>query len=134
VPAVRAAAIRAIGAIGNEDAVALARPMTVDRDSRIRATAAVVLASSDSANDVMLAETTLLELCADTGEQGAAARRDVASAVRQIDDPRFRRLLIPLLSDPTRRSPTRRCAASRRQARPTSCSCRRWCRCCGTGS
>lgn len=99
VAAVRAAAIRAMGAIGNEDALALARPMTGDRDSRIRATAAVVLASSDSANDVLLAEATLLELCAATGEQGAAARRDVASAVRQIEDPRFRRLLIPLLSD-----------------------------------
>jgi ATP:ADP antiporter, AAA family len=100
VPSVRAAAIRAIGAIGNEDAYALARPMTNDRNSRIRATAAVVLAGSDAHGDVMLAEATLLDLCADTGEQGREARRDVAAAIRGIANPRFRRLLIPLLYDP----------------------------------
>jgi ATP:ADP antiporter, AAA family len=100
VPSVRAAAIRAIGAIGNEDAYALARPMTNDRNSRIRATAAVVLAGSESHGDVMLAEATLLDLCADTGDQGRQARRDVAAAIRGIDNPRFRRLLIPLLYDP----------------------------------
>jgi ATP:ADP antiporter, AAA family len=100
VPSVRAAAIRAVGAIGNEDAYALARPMTNDRNSRIRATAAVVLAGSESHGDVMLAEATLLDLCADTGEQGRQARRDVAAAIRGIDNPRFRRLLIPLLYDP----------------------------------
>jgi ATP:ADP antiporter, AAA family len=100
VPSVRAAAIRAVGAIGNEDAMALARPMTGDRNSRIRATAAVVLAGSESPGDLMLAEATLLDLCADTGEQGRHARRDVAAAIRGIDNPRFRRLLIPLLYDP----------------------------------
>ncbi|CAN5670913.1 hypothetical protein BH23ACI1_BH23ACI1_23420 [soil metagenome] len=99
-PAVRAAAIRAIGAISNEDAAALARPMTADRNTRIRATAAVVLATSCSPGDALLAETTLMDLAADTSEHGRRGRRDVASAVRQIEDPRFRRLLIPLLSDP----------------------------------
>jgi len=99
-PRVRAAAIQAIGAVGNQDAVALARSMTAERNARIRATAATVLASSGSPDDVMLAETTLLDLSSDSSEQGRAARLEVAAAVREIDQPRFRRLLIPLLDDP----------------------------------
>ncbi len=45
---VRAAALRALGAIAQEDAANLARPMLADPDSRIRATAAVALAGSTS--------------------------------------------------------------------------------------
>jgi AAA family ATP:ADP antiporter len=97
---VRAAAMQAIGAISNQDAAALAHSMVADRDPRIRATAAMVLAGSRSADDVTLAETTLLDLSSDPSEQGRAARREVAAAVREIADPRFRRLLVPLLSDP----------------------------------
>ena len=37
---------------------------------------------------------------ADSGDANRKARRDVAIAVRHIADPRFRRLLIPLLYDP----------------------------------
>ena len=99
-PRVRAAAMRAIGTISHQDAAALARAMIADRAARIRATAAMVLASSGSADDVMLAESTLLDLSSDASEQGRAARREVAAAVRDIADPRFRRLLVPLLCDP----------------------------------
>jgi AAA family ATP:ADP antiporter len=99
-PRVRAAAMQAIGTISHQDAAALARAMIADRTARIRATAATVLAGSGSADDVMLAESTLLDLSSDTSEQGRAARREVAAAVRDLADPRFRRLLVPLLYDP----------------------------------
>ena len=46
--AVRAAAIVAIGAINNEDAETLSRPLLVDPDPRIRVTAAVALAASSA--------------------------------------------------------------------------------------
>jgi ATP/ADP translocase/HEAT repeat protein/CRP-like cAMP-binding protein len=99
-PRVRAAAVQAIGALSNQDAAALARSMTADRDARIRATAATVLAGSSSPDDVALAEATLVDLAGDASEQGRAARLQVAAAVREIGQPRFRRLLIPLLNDP----------------------------------
>jgi ATP:ADP antiporter, AAA family len=97
---VRAAAIAALSSIAHEDAATLARPLLADNDPRIRATAAVALAASPTPADVDLAESELLALSADTTEPARQARRDVAAAVRQIADPRFRRLLIPLLYDP----------------------------------
>jgi ATP:ADP antiporter, AAA family len=99
-PRVRAAAIQAIGAISNEDATALAKAMTAEPNPRLRATAATVLASKGSPDDVALAEATLLDLASDASEQGRAGRLEVAAVVRELDDPRFRRLLIPLLHDP----------------------------------
>jgi ATP:ADP antiporter, AAA family len=97
---VRAAAIVALGSIAHEDAATLARPLLADPDPRIRATAAVALAGSGVPGDVDLAEAELLNLSGDTRESAREARRDVAAAVRQIPDPRFRRILIPLLYDP----------------------------------
>jgi AAA family ATP:ADP antiporter len=97
---VRAAAISALSSIAHEDAASLARPMLNDADPRIRATAAVALAGSAKPEDVDRAELALLDLASDAREESKAARRDVAIAVRQITDPRFRRLLIPLLYDP----------------------------------
>jgi AAA family ATP:ADP antiporter len=96
---VRAAAIGALSSIADEDAASLARPMLADPDPRIRATAAVALAASSRAEDRDQAEQTLLDLASDTRDEARAARRDVAIAVRQIPDPRFRKLLIPLLYD-----------------------------------
>ena len=46
------------------------------------------------------AESALLELAATRVTPRRGARRDVAVALRQIGDPRFRRLLMPLLYDP----------------------------------
>ena len=97
---VRAAAIGALSAINQEDAASFARPLLADPDPRIRATAAVAMAASSKADDVERAEATLLDLTSNTDEAAKAARRDVAIAIRQIADPRFRRLLIPLLYDP----------------------------------
>ena len=97
---VRAGAITALGAISNEDAASLARPMLSDPDPRIRATAAAVLANSSSADNADAAEAALVSIIADTSDESRPARRDVAAAIRQTSDTRFRRLLIPLLYDP----------------------------------
>jgi ATP:ADP antiporter, AAA family len=95
---VRAAAIGALAAVSKEDAANLARPMLTDPDPRIRATAAVALAARP--DDADTAEAALVDLISDTSDRARAARRDVAIAIRNITDPRFRRLLIPLLYDP----------------------------------
>jgi ATP:ADP antiporter, AAA family len=99
-PSVRAGAIAALGAISNEDAATLARPMLAEEDPRIRATAAAALATSTRPGDLDLAEAALVSLIADTSEGARHARRDVAAAIGQTSLPRFRRLLIPLLYDP----------------------------------
>jgi CRP-like cAMP-binding protein/HEAT repeat protein len=96
---VRAAAIAAIGHINNEDAASLSRPLLTDPDPRIRVTAAVALAGSRQSADVDTAEETLVDLANDSRSSSRAIRRDVAAAIRQIENPRFRRLLIPLLYD-----------------------------------
>jgi AAA family ATP:ADP antiporter len=98
---VRAAAIGALASIAQEDAASLARPMLTDSDPRIRATAAVALAGSSKSEDRDEAEVALVDLAGDTRDEAKEARRDVAIAIRQISDPRFRRLLIPLLYDPS---------------------------------
>jgi AAA family ATP:ADP antiporter len=97
---VRAASVAALCAINKEDAASVARPLLDDPDPRIRATAAVALAASSDPGDVAAAEAALLDLSSDARDTARGARRDVASAIRQIADPRFRRLLIPLLYDP----------------------------------
>ena len=98
---VRAAAIVAIGAINNEDATTLSRPLLADPDPRIRVTAAVALAASASPADVDAAEATLIEIAGDSRDSARTGRRDVAAAIRHIGNPRFRRLLIPMLYDPS---------------------------------
>ncbi|HEX2455466.1 MAG TPA: Npt1/Npt2 family nucleotide transporter [Vicinamibacterales bacterium] len=98
-PGVRAAAIGSLVTISREDAASLARPMLGDPDPRIRVTATVALAASKKSTDIDLAEASLLSLSNATGEPGRAIRRDIAAAVRQIGNPRFRPLLIPLLYD-----------------------------------
>jgi CRP-like cAMP-binding protein/HEAT repeat protein len=97
---VRAAALRALGAIAHEDAATLSRPLLADPDPRIRATAAVALAASADADDIAAAETVLGDIVSSVGEDTRAARREVAAALGQVKDVRFQRLLIPLLYDP----------------------------------
>ncbi len=96
---VRAAAIVAICNINNEDAATLSRPLLGDSDARIRVTAAVALAASSNPDDVDAAETVLVDLASDARGSSRGVRKDVAAAIRHIDNPRFRRLLIPLLYD-----------------------------------
>jgi AAA family ATP:ADP antiporter len=97
---VRAAAIGALVSISHEDAATLARPLLTSEDPRVRATAAVAMATSSKPEDVDAAERTLIELESDAHDNARDSRRDVAVAIRQIADPRFRPLLIPLLYDP----------------------------------
>lgn len=96
---VRAAALRALGSIAREDAASLARPMLADNDPRIRATAAVALAASAEPKDVNAAEATLAEIVGGATDASRQARVEVAVALGEIADPRFQRLLIPLLHD-----------------------------------
>ena len=95
---------RALAALGS------ARPDIAERwaphirrllsDPRIRVTAAAVLADSPKRDDADVAESTFVDVIADTSPESRGARKDVASAIRQIADRRFQRLLIPLLYDP----------------------------------
>ncbi|MBA2301752.1 MAG: HEAT repeat domain-containing protein [Acidobacteria bacterium] len=100
-PGVQAAALRALGAIAHEDAATLARPMLADQDPRIRATAAVALASSQNPGDVAAAEATLGEIVSGIADDTRTARREVAAALGHVKEPRFQRLLIPLMYDPS---------------------------------
>jgi ATP:ADP antiporter, AAA family len=100
-PGVRAAALRALGAIAHEDAATLSRPLLADPDPRIRATAAVALAVSTDPKDLAAAEATLGEIVGRTDDETRAARLEVAAALAQVKDTRFQRLLIPLLYDPS---------------------------------
>lgn len=99
-PSVRAAAIAALSVISREDAASLARPLVTDADPRIRVTAAAALLSSARDEDAAAAEATLVDVIGDTSAATRDARRDAAVAIRHSGDPRFRRLLIPLLYDP----------------------------------
>jgi AAA family ATP:ADP antiporter len=97
---VRAAALGALGAIAHENAATFARPLLADPDPRIRATAAMALAASSDPANLDLAEATLSEIVSNTGDVTRRARHDVAAALAHSRDPRFQRLLIPLLYDP----------------------------------
>src|SRR4029079_11033928 len=96
---VRAAAIVAICSINNEDATTLSRPLLGDSDGRIRVTAGAALAASANPADVDAAEAALVDLASDARGSSRGIRKEVAAAIRHIDNPRFRRLLIPLLYD-----------------------------------
>ena len=98
-PEVRAAAISALANIRNEEVTDLIRPYLQDADPRIVTTAAGVLARSGREEDVVASVEVLSRLASDTREAAAEARRDVAVAIRQIPDSRFRQILIPLLYD-----------------------------------
>ena len=96
---VRAAAVTTLAAIRGEKTTELMRPYLNDHDPRIVAAAAVVMAGSDSDEDVDAAESALRRLSSDTREGAAGARRQAARAIAQIQNPRFRSLLIPLMYD-----------------------------------
>jgi ATP/ADP translocase/CRP-like cAMP-binding protein/HEAT repeat protein len=96
---VRAGAITALSYISQQDAASLARPMLSDADPRIRVTAAAAIADGEP-QDADAAEATFVDVIANTSPETRGARRDVAAAIRQIHDRRFRRLLVPLLYDP----------------------------------
>ena len=96
---VRAAAVSALAAIRGEKTTELMRPYLDDHDPRMVAAAAGALAGSESREDVDAAEAALRRLVSDTREGAADARRQAARALAQIQNPRFRSLLIPLMYD-----------------------------------
>src|SRR5687768_4756142 len=97
---VRAAALRALAALSQEDATSLMRRHVLDPEPCVAVAAAIVLANSNSAPDVDAADATLTRLIADTREAAAPGRVEAATALAHIGDPRFRSLLVPLLYDP----------------------------------
>ena len=102
-PEVRARAILTLAKVQNQNATRLARTLVedVEKAPRMAASAAVVLAASPDPHDVETAEITLTRLATDLRDTSSEARRDAASAIGQIDHPRIRQLLIPLLQDST---------------------------------
>jgi len=99
-PEVRSAAIGALANLNDRQGYNLVRPLLQDKDPRIALTAAMVLSGSDREEDAALGETVLTGLVTDTRESAAPLRRDFAVAIRHVQIPHFRRLLIPLLNDP----------------------------------
>jgi AAA family ATP:ADP antiporter len=98
-PEVRAAAVAALANVRDEQVTNLARPYLRDENPRIAMTAAMVLSCSSREEDVAAAEEVLKELLSDTRDSAVQVRREFPIALRHIDRPHFRRLLIPLLQD-----------------------------------
>lgn len=94
---VRSAAVAALANMRSAPVADLVRPFVAGDDPHLAATASVVLAHSDKREDTELAEATLARLAADATRPDV--RRDVAAAIRQVEDPRVRQLLVPLLYD-----------------------------------
>ena len=93
---VRAHAIVQLARLRGEDAASLAHSLLTEHAPHAAVSAAVVLASTGRAEDAAVAETTL---AADGSDAAALVRRDVAAAIRQLDNRTCRQLLIPLLQD-----------------------------------
>ncbi len=96
---VRAAAVTALAELRKERASELMRPYLNDPDPRMAAAAAVAMAASENKEDTEAAEATLKRLATDHRETAIAARVDAARAVAEIQNPRFREVLIPMLFD-----------------------------------
>ena len=99
-PEVRSAAVGALASINNRQGYDLVRPLLQDKDPRIALTAAMVLARSDREEDAALGEAVLTGLVTDTRDSAIPVRIDFAVAIRHVQIPHFKRLLIPLLNDP----------------------------------
>ncbi len=98
-PEVRASAVGALASIQDVDVVELVRPSLCDSNPRIAMTAAMVLARGGTAEDTAAAEGVLEKLRTDPRDTTVEVRRELAALLRYIPDMRFRRLLIPLLTD-----------------------------------
>jgi ATP:ADP antiporter, AAA family len=97
---VRSEAVAALASMHNQQANDLVRSLLNDRNPRISLTAAMMLAASGLDEDADRADDVLSDLVSNTRESAVPVRRDFAIAIRHVPIPHFRRLLIPLLSDP----------------------------------
>ena len=131
---VRAAAVRALAAMRGEQALELMR-RTSTTATRAGVTAAAALAGSRAeATTCAAAEAALGASRSDAREPARRARREVAAALGDIRNPRFRPLLVPLDVRPGRATWRRkRSAAPARSGRrlPVRAAARR--RCSATG-
>jgi HEAT repeat protein len=98
-PEVRVAAVDVLASVRQGEVRDLMRPYIGDPDPRIAATAAVALAESPEEADRAAALGVLSKLAADGRDAMAPARREAARAISRTGDPRFRRLLLPLMQD-----------------------------------
>jgi HEAT repeat protein/CRP-like cAMP-binding protein len=98
---VRFAAVRALAAMRRERATEMMRPFLDDSDPVLAITAATALAMSEVESDRAMAEEKLRVLGADTREQAAPVRLEVARALGELPEARFRTLLVPLMFDPS---------------------------------
>jgi len=98
---VRTAALMALAQILDRDAVELMRPYLDHDDPRLATTAATVIARTGHADDMVLAGQTFGRLASDGREAAIPGRREVASALRSVQDRTLRQRLVPLLHDPS---------------------------------
>jgi len=96
---VRAAALRALAVLSEEDASALMRRHLDDPEPRVAVAAATALADSGDAADAEAAERALRRLIDDVREAGVTGRIESANALAHITNSRLRSLLVPLLYD-----------------------------------
>ncbi|HET6316018.1 MAG TPA: MFS transporter, partial [Chloroflexota bacterium] len=99
---VRASAVRALAATRGQQTVPMMRPYLTDRDPRMVVTAAMALSASSEPDDVRAAIDALEGIASDSRPAAMEGRRDVAQALGTIPHPEFRRLLVPLMYDPSR--------------------------------
>jgi AAA family ATP:ADP antiporter len=101
-PEVRAAAVGALSSLRKAGAADLMRPLLLDRDPRIVATASVALGASEHEDDVQQAESALTRIIADVRAAAAPARQEAVRAIAllgRMGKTRFRHLLLPLMYD-----------------------------------
>ena len=96
---VRLAAVGAIATVESADVFEIVRPQLLDPKPRIAMTAAMILARSPNPADAARAEGILEKLAADPRDTAVDTRKELAEALGHTREPRFRRLLLPLLAD-----------------------------------
>ncbi len=96
---VRIAAVGALAALRGQAAADVMRPFLKSQDPALAIVAAAALGSSAEEADVTAAEATLRRFADDTREQGVQWRLQVARALGDVHNPRFRPLLVPLMYD-----------------------------------
>ncbi|MDO8679374.1 MAG: Npt1/Npt2 family nucleotide transporter [Acidobacteriota bacterium] len=97
--AVRIAAVRALAALRGQAAADVMRPFLQSSDPALAIVAAAALSSSTEGADADAAEDMLKRFSDDAREQGMPWRLQVARALGDIPNPRFRPLLVPLMYD-----------------------------------
>ena len=98
-PEVRMAAVGALANIESVDVAEMVRPLLHEPNARVAMTAAMILSRSTRPDDIAAAEEALQALAGDPRDSAIETRKELASALRHVRDPRFRRLLVALLMD-----------------------------------